>query len=118
MFRGEVWRLNLAQKSGETAEISRPVLILSSDALGALPLKVIVPLTPWKDDYADAPWMVRVPPVLNSGLETAMAADALQVRSVSSARLAVRLGELPGRVIDLVAAAVGVVIESRSSGEV
>lgn len=118
MFRGEVWRLTLARKPGEPSETSRPVLILSSDALGALPLKVVVPLTPWRDEYAAAPWMVRVPPVLNSGLETAMAADALQVRSVSSARLAARLGELPGRVTDQVTAAVGVVIEGGAPGEV
>jgi mRNA interferase MazF len=118
MFRGEVWRMSLAQKPGETANVNRLVVILSSDALGTLPLKVIVPLTPWKDDYASAPWMVRVPPVLNSGLEVAMAADALQVRSVSNARLVSRLGELPGRVLDQVAAAVAVVIEGRGAGEV
>ncbi len=118
MFRGEVWRMSLAQNPGEAAETNRLVVILSSDALGSLPLKVVVPLTLWKNDYASAPWMVRVPPVLNSGLEAAMAADALQVRSVSNARLMSRLGELPGRVLDQVAAAVSVVIEGRAAGEV
>jgi len=44
--------------------------------------------------------------VLNSGLEEVMAADALQVRSVSTARLSTRLGSLPERVTALVAQAV------------
>ena len=118
MFRGEVWRMSLAAKPSTDPEDGRSVIVLSSDALGALPLKVVVPLTPWKDDYAAAPWMVRVPPVLHSGLETPMAADALQVRSVSSARLVRRLGELPDRVLDQVAAAVGLVIEASGSGAV
>jgi mRNA-degrading endonuclease toxin of MazEF toxin-antitoxin module len=54
--------------------------------------------------------MVRVPPVLNSGLDAVMAADALQVRSVSTARLKTRLGSLPERVTAQVAAAVSEVI--------
>jgi mRNA-degrading endonuclease toxin of MazEF toxin-antitoxin module len=55
--------------------------------------------------------MVRVPPVLNSGLEGVMAADALQVRSVSIARLTGKLGSLPDRITDQVSAAVGEIIQ-------
>ena len=114
MFRGEVWQLSMStrQRSVE-AGVGRMVVIVSSDALGALPLKVIVPLTPWKDEYARAPWMVRLPPVLHSGLEFPMAADALQVRSVSTARLTRRLGELPDDLVDQVAAAVALVMQGR-----
>ncbi len=116
MFRGEVWQLSTAsrQRSAES-EGGRTVVIVSSDALGALPLKVVVPLTPWKEDYARAPWMVRLPPVLHSGLESPMAADALQVRSVSTARLARRLGELPDDLVDGVADAVALVMQGRHS---
>lgn len=93
---------------------SRKVVILSSDAMGVLPLKVVVPLTPWKEGYASAPWMVRLPPVLHSGLESPMAADALQVRSVSSARLTKRLGELPESHITQITAAISIVLEGRA----
>ena len=114
MFRGEVWRLSTAQRTGSgDPQSGRMVVIVSSDALGALPLKVIVPLTPWTEEYARAPWMVRLPPVLHSGLETVVAADALQVRSVSTARLTRRLGELPDDLVDQVAAAVTLVLQGR-----
>lgn len=109
MNRGEVWRMaldNSAEGDGE----SRLVIILSSDALAVLPLRVVVPLVAWRDAFSAAPWMVRVPPVLNSGLDAVMAADALQVRSVSTARLKTRLGSLPERVTAQVAAAVSEVI--------
>lgn len=113
MFRGEVWMMavgnNLTSAEGDT----RKVVIISSDTLGALPLKVVVPLTPWKDDYASAPWMVRLPPVLHSGLESPMAADALQVRSVSSARLVKRLGELPDSYINQIAIAISQILEGK-----
>jgi mRNA interferase MazF len=97
---------NSAEGDGE----SRLVIILSSDALAVLPLRVVVPLVAWRDAFSAAPWMVRVPPVLNSGLDAVMAADALQVRSVSTARLKTRLGSLPERVTAQVAAAVSEVI--------
>ena len=93
----------------------RTVIILSSDALGALPLKIVVPLTNWKDEYADVPWMVRLPPVLNSGLENPMAADAMQVRSVSTARLIRRLGEMPENFANEIARAIGLVMEGRQA---
>ena len=109
MNRGEVWRLAL-DDSAEGEGNTRPVIILSSDALAVLPLRVVVPLVPWRDTFTSAPWMVRVPPVLNSGLEGVMAADALQVRSVSTARLKTRLGSRPERITSQIAEAVGEVI--------
>lgn len=116
MFRGEVWRMSLAKKVSGDESHFRLVVIVSSDALGALPLKVVVPLTSWKEEYSSAPWMVRVPPVLHSGLEEAMSADALQVRSVSIARLVKRMGELPASFISQIASAVTLILEGR--GEV
>lgn len=104
MNRGEVWQMELDPTGQESTRL-RLVLILSSDALAVLPLRVVVPLVEWRESFTSAPWMVRVPPVLNSGLNAVMAADALQIRSVSTARLRTRLGSLPARIIDTVAAA-------------
>ena len=108
MFRGEVWEMAGAGKG--TRSIPRVVVILSADALGSIPLRVVVPLTPWKDKYKPAPWIVRIPPVLNSGLEEPHAADALQVRSVSISRLTRRLGELPETIISEIAISIGMVV--------
>ncbi len=105
MNRGEVWQMALDPTGEEPARL-RLVLILSSDALAVLPLRLVVPLVDWHDSFSTAPWMVRVPPVLNSGLNAVMAADALQVRSVSAGRLRTRMGSLPLRITDEVAAAI------------
>ncbi len=104
--------MRLSEKASQEGAV-REVVILSSDALGSLPLKVVVPLTPWKDDYSAAPWMVRVPPVLHSGLDSPMAADALQVRSVSTSRLVKRLGELPEPFLVSMAEAVSLIMDGK-----
>jgi len=55
---------------------------------------VIVPITEWKDDYAVAPWVVRLEPNAENGLDKPSAADTFQVRSVSQERFVRRLGKL------------------------
>jgi mRNA interferase MazF len=59
MRRGEVWRINLDPSVGSEIRKTRPAVIVNDDAVGILPLKVIVPITEWKKPYDVAPWWVR-----------------------------------------------------------
>jgi mRNA interferase MazF len=89
----------------------RPAVIVNDDAVGILPLKVIVPITDWKDRYAVAPWMVRLDPDRNNGLTKPSAADAFQVRSVAQQRLARRLGNISGDQLREITAALASVLK-------
>lgn len=95
MLRGDVWLINLSPTLGAEMQKTRPAVIVNDDEVGVLPLKVIVPITDWKDRYAQAPWMVRLDPSPENGLLKASTADAFQVRSVSEHRFVTRLGSLP-----------------------
>jgi mRNA interferase MazF len=95
MNRGEIWLVNLDPTIGSETRETRPAVIVSSDLIGILPVKVIVPLTEWKDRYASAPWMIRIDCDDQNGLSKTSAADGLQVRSVSSQRLIRKLGVIP-----------------------
>ena len=68
--------------------------VLSVDAIGALPLRVVVPITGWKEHFSKAPWLVRLEPDSANKLDKASAADAFQVRSVSEARFVDKMGSL------------------------
>ncbi len=94
MRKGEVWLINLDPTVGAEIQKTRPAVIVSEDTIGILPLRVIVPLTDWKEHYEIAPWMVRVDPDTTNGLSKASAADAFQIRSVSQSRFASRLGRV------------------------
>jgi mRNA interferase MazF len=94
MRRGEVWLVNLDPTLGAERRKTRPAVIVSSDLVGILPLRVIVPLTDWKDRYGVAPWMVRINASPENGLEKDSAADCFQVRSLSTSRLVRKLGSL------------------------
>jgi mRNA interferase MazF len=94
MLKGEVWLINLDPTVGAEIQKTRPAVIVSEDAIGALPLRVIVPLTDWKERYEIAPWLVRIVPDANNGLSKPSAADAFQIRSVSQARFVRRIGKI------------------------
>ena len=111
MFRGEIWRIQLDPTVGVEIQKTRPVVILSSDAIGVLPLRVIVPLTEWKDRYEKAHWMVAIEPSQENGLAKKSAADAFQVRSVSTARFLQRMGKLAAPVVEAIVLALGLVAE-------
>ncbi len=95
MRKGDVWLINLDPTIGAEIKKTRPAVIVSEDAIGVLPLKVVVPVTDWKDRYAVAPWMVRLDPDNQNRLDKTSAADCFQVRSVSQERFVRQVGSLP-----------------------
>jgi mRNA interferase MazF len=94
MQRSEIWLVNLDPTIGSEIRKTRPAVIVSSDLVGILPVRIIVPFTGWRDRYGQAPWMVRIDPDEGNGLSKPSAADALQIRSVSQQRLVQKLGVL------------------------
>ncbi len=94
MLRGEVWFINLDPTLGSEIKKTRPAVIVNDDAIGILPLKVIVPITDWKDHYSVASWMVRLEADAENGLSKTSAADTFQVRSVAQERFVRQVGKL------------------------
>ena len=94
MLKSEIWLINLDPAVGAEIKKTRPAIIVSEDSIGILPLRVIVPLTDWKEHYEIAPWMVRIDPDTTNGLGKPSAADAFQIRSVSQARFISRIGRI------------------------
>jgi len=83
MKQGEIWLINLDPTIGAEIRKTRPAVIVNNDQLGKLPLKVIVPITDWKDRYHIAAWMVKIEPDSVNGLTKTSGMDCFQVRSLS-----------------------------------
>jgi mRNA interferase MazF len=92
MKQGEIWLISLDPSIGAEIKKTRPAIIVSDNSLGKLPLKVILPVTEWKDKYNVAPWMIKIEADSRNGLVKDSAADCFQVRSVSQERFIKRLG--------------------------
>jgi mRNA interferase MazF len=94
MKQSEIWLIDLEPTVGSEMRKIRPVVIVNDNTLGNLPLKVIVPLTDWKERYSSAEWMVEIEVDTYNHLTKASAADCFQIRSVSKDRFIRKIGNI------------------------
>jgi mRNA interferase MazF len=94
MNKGEIWLINLDPTVGAEIKKSRPAIIVNENAMGILPLRIIIPITEWRDQYKISSWMVRLEPDKDNCLDKISAADTFQIRSVSTTRFIKLIGKL------------------------
>jgi mRNA interferase MazF len=109
--RGEVWDINLDPTKGQEIQKIRPAVVISSDAVGKLRIKLIVPITDWKPAFAENIWHVHLQPSPANGLIKESAADALQTRSVAYERFCRKRGRLTQTEIEEIVQALAAVVE-------
>ena len=111
--RGEIWRVGFDPTVGSELKKTRPAVVISSDAIGKLPVRLVAPFTGWQEYFEGNLWHVQVSPTRQNGLEKESAADALQVRSVDTSRFVEKLGRMHPPRLEEVVTAVALVIEYR-----
>ena len=108
--RGEVWLVDFDPAVGAEIQKVRPALVISVDSVGRLPLRMVVPLTDWKPQYATFPWFVPIPADSHNGLRKDSGADAFQTKSISLSRFVRLLGNVDAAQIDEVASAIALCV--------
>jgi mRNA interferase MazF len=109
--RGEVWLVNFDPTVGSEIKKVRPAIILSSDQIGRLPIKLIAPITDWKDYFEQNLWHVQIHPDAQNGLSKVSAIDTLQIRGVDTRRFIRKLGQVPETTMQEIGAAIATLIE-------
>jgi mRNA interferase MazF len=108
--RGEIWDVDCDPPKGAEISKKRPAVVISEDAIGRLPLRIVVPITEWDARYAGYPWFVRIAPFSSNGLNKDSGADAFQVKSISERRFVRRRGALTASQLDDIAAAIAICV--------
>ena len=109
--RGEVWRVNFDPTVGTEIQKTRPAVVISSDAVGKLPIKLVAPITGWQPHFANDVWHVRITPGPGNGLSKPSAVDALQVRGVDTQRFIAQIGALSAEVLEEIVTSLALVVE-------
>jgi mRNA interferase MazF len=60
--------------------------------IGRLPLKTIVPITHWSDNFIDYPWIIKLISNKTNGLSKVSAIDCFQIRNFSHNRFIAKIG--------------------------
>jgi mRNA interferase MazF len=93
-LRGEVWLVNLEPTLGSEIRKVRPAIVVSSNHIGRLPIKLIAPVTDWKETFSHNVWHIRLEPNPQNGLTKRSAVDTLQLRGLDEQRFIRKLGSL------------------------
>jgi len=109
--RGEIWLVNFDPTVGAEIKKLRPAVVISSDSVGKLPIKLIAPITDWKTYFSANFWHVKIEPNSINGLNKASAIDTLQLRGVDLQRFIRKLGSVSEITILEIVAAIATVIE-------
>jgi mRNA interferase MazF len=109
--RSEIWLVNLDPTVGAEIRKTQPVVVVSSNAIGALPIKLVAPVTEWKEGRATSIWHVQIAPDGRNKLAKVSSVDTLQLRGVDTQRFVQKLGEVSAVVMRQIAAAIAAVVE-------
>lgn len=111
--RGDIWLANFDPTVGAEIKKIRLAVVVSSDSVGKLPIKLIAPVTDWKEYYIGNIWHVRIDPDSSNNLTKASAVDVLQLRGMDVQRFIRKIGEVSTATMDDIAIAIASVVEYR-----
>lgn len=103
--------MNFDPTIGSEIRKIRPAVVVSSDGIGSLSIKLVAPITGWQCHFSGDIWHVRLKPNATNGLKKDSAADALQIRAVALERFIAKLGIINAEVMGSITAAIAAVIE-------
>ena len=92
MKQGEIWDINLGKKYETDGGAKCPVVVINDDTISILPVRVIVPLTTWQDEFDDAIWLIRVDPNSENNLTRTSAVDAFQMHTIPITKFIKKIG--------------------------
>ena len=110
--RGEVWQVDFNPSKGSEIKKLRPAVVISSDSIGTLPIKLVAPITTWNDSFTGKLWLVSIEPTETNGLAQRSVVDTLQIRGVDiQSRFIKKLGVLTAPTMEEIAASIAIVVE-------
>ncbi|CAA6808355.1 MAG: Death on curing protein, Doc toxin [uncultured Sulfurovum sp.] len=92
--QGEIWMVEFFPKVGSESTKLRPAIVVSHNQIGRLPLKTIVPISDWKNNYAHYPWILKIENDTLNGLSKTSAIDCFQIKNFANERFVKKVGSV------------------------
>ena len=109
--RRDIWLVNLDPTLGAEIRKTRPIVIVNSQAVGTLPIRLVAPITEWKDYFTGNIWHVKLEPNATNGLTKPSVVDTLQLRGIDTLRFVRKLGEVSPQMMRTIVIAIAAVIQ-------
>ena len=109
--RGEIWLVELDPTRGSEIKKTRSAVVVSSNAINGLPVRIVAPVTGFQEKHMKRLWSVPVEATGATGLEKKSTVMPEQVRCVSLERFVLLQGSVPPYVMEELDAALKIVLD-------
>lgn len=92
--QGEIWMVNFEPSVGNEIQKLRPAIVVNDDRIGRFGIKIVVPITQWKEHYIDYPWIIKIIPDAINGLAKDSSIECFQIKSFAVDRFDKKIGEI------------------------
>ncbi len=109
--RGEIWLVELDPTRGSEVQKTRPVVVVSSNAINGLPIRMVTPITSFQERHLKRLWSVPIEATEGSGLDGKSTIMPEQSRCVSLERFVRLKGSVPPFIMEELEAALKIVLD-------
>jgi len=95
----EIWMVAFDPSVGSEIQKIQPAVVINYDAMGRLGLRTIVPITGWKDDYKEFPWIIKLEKSKENGLSKTSTLECYQVKNFSQKRFVKKIGVIDSELL-------------------
>ena len=92
--QADIWMVDFEPSVGSELQKLRPAIVVSSDSVGRFGLKIVIPITEWKEYYEDFPWIIKLLPTQENGLSKVSSIECFQIKSFANQRFVQKIGEI------------------------
>ncbi|MBL0708360.1 MAG: type II toxin-antitoxin system PemK/MazF family toxin [Sulfurimonas sp.] len=92
--QGEIWLVNFNPNVGNETQKTRPCVVVNDNSLGRFGLKIVVPITTWKEQFLNYPWIIKVENNPTNRLSKVSAFECFQIKSFSTERFVKQIGKI------------------------
>lgn len=92
--QGEIWMVNFEPSVANEIQKLRPAIVVNDDRIGRFGIKIVVPITQWKEHYIDYPWIIKIIPDDINKLSKDSSIECFQIKSFAVDRFDKKIGEI------------------------
>ena len=92
--QGEIWMVNFEPSIGSEIQKLRPAIVVNDDRIGRFGIKIVVPITKWKEQYINYPWIIKIIPDDINKLSKDSSIECFQIKSFAVDRFDKKIGEI------------------------
>jgi mRNA interferase MazF len=97
--QGEIWMVHFEPSIGSEIQKLRPAIVVNDDRVGRFGIKIVVPITEWKERYKHYPWIIKLLPDKMNGLSKDSSIECFQIKSFSTDRFERKIGNIDTRLL-------------------